>query len=169
MVTQCLSPRLRPDADAIANGLQKANIAGRQEMFDVCGCRLLMDVAHNEDSAIQLMQRIKHESVSGRVLMVIGMMKDKDAETFVGLMRDQVDEWLVTRALTERAMSEDELAATICKITKNQKVKTFPSALESWSDVCGSVSREDLIVVTGSFHIVAEIRQMLIESRLITA
>ena len=169
MVTQCLPSRIRPDAAIISSGLQKASIAGRQEMFDACGCRLLMDVAHNEDSGIQLQQRIQDESVSGRILMVVGMMKDKDAETFVRIFQGQADEWLVSRASTERAMSEEELAMIITKITKNQSIKSFSSVLDAWRAACGSASREDLIVVTGSFHIVAEIRQMLIESRLITA
>ncbi len=168
MATQCLPSDMQPDIVAISTGLQQVVIAGRQELFDVCGCRLLMDVAHNAASAIELNQRIKNEAVTGRIIILIGMMEDKDVAAFIRELDVQVDEWMVSNATTERAMAVDELAIKVRKAVKNQTVTGFSSILNAWESACGLATSDDLIVVTGSFHIVAEIRQKLIESRLVT-
>lgn len=177
MVCQHLPGEYRLDHSCFTHGLTHIRLHGRQEMLTVSGVRVLFDVAHNEKSAQQLAKRIASEDVTGNVYCVLGIMQDKHVDTFISLLSHMINHWYVSAAQTERAMDVDVLSSIIGKQINKQSsnrskspfITTNGTLIDAWKQVMAVVSKQDLIVVTGSFYTVAEIRQMLIETGLISA
>jgi len=141
--------------DRMTAGLAKTRAPGRMQLLSERP-RVLADGAHNPASMNALMRCVGAHVPYDSMVCVFGCCADKD----VGAMLDKVnlgaDKVIFTRAATTpRAADPEELQKLFQERSgkMSQVARTLPEAIAL---AMRAVSRDDLIVVTGSFYLVGE-------------
>ncbi len=118
---------------------------------------LYIDGAHNPAAALTLASWLQDRVSGGRIILVVGILRDKDAEAILGLLCPCASTVICTQASSDRAIPAMELAAKASKLG-DAEVFIHPSiagAIESAVDVWRS---GDIICVTGSLYTAGEAR-----------
>ena len=111
------------------------------------------DVAHNADGIRVLFDQVKNMAF-GRLLVVFGVMKDKDLDSIVHLLPTD-GSYFCCRADNARALSSDSLSTYLQEQgLEAQSCGSVGAALESAQTVANT---DDLILICGSNFVVAEI------------
>ena len=143
-------------AESVREGLRAVNWAGRLEVVDHHPT-ILLDGAHNPAAARVLADYLTHSvrsHPSRRVVLVLGMMRDKDHRGFVEPLRGLVDEVVLTQADLPRSATVQELRAALVDLFPSPHVASSVSeAMVLARQLAGP---EDLICVTGSLMLVGE-------------
>jgi dihydrofolate synthase / folylpolyglutamate synthase len=145
------------DAALIA-GLRDAGWPARFEL--IAGPpRVLIDGAHNADSAAKLLAAIQHELPYRRLFLLLGTSRDKDIAGICAALVPAAERVVVTRSLhpraAELALVADQVRAA--GVVDVPVVEDIPAALDlvrSWAD-----QPADLVVVTGSLFVAAAARE----------
>ncbi|WP_319784017.1 bifunctional tetrahydrofolate synthase/dihydrofolate synthase [Oceanisphaera sp. IT1-181] len=132
---------------AIRNGLMQAQLTGRLQQLSA---QLWVDVAHNPESAEYLASQLSRIRKSGRLLGVVGMLKDKDIEHSLAPLADQLDGWYLASLGGPRGASAAELAQW-------QAGACFDSVAEALAAAEIDANEQDVIIAFGSFFTVADI------------
>jgi len=121
---------------------------------------IVLDSAHNPAS-IEALTRVLDESFSApRRLLVFATTHDKDVRGMLSRLLPKFDHVILTRYVSNpRAVPPEELAAVAESIGRPCRVCRDPA--HAWEQVSTLARPEDLICVTGSFFIVAEIRRLI--------
>ena len=137
-----------PDA-AIRAALPALKLPGR---FERRG-NLILDVAHNVEAALVLVENLRAESIDGRVNVVLGMLRDKPVESFCSALAPAVDCMFFAGLPPPRGLSGAELVARAAAAG----VSGAPAAdvAEALTAAREATSPGDRILVTGSFLTVA--------------
>ena len=139
--------------DSIIGGLEGVNWVGR---FQVLGHQplLVVDGAHNPDSARKLRQSLVEYFDFDRAILVTGVSCDKDIDGIVSELVPLFDRVIVTRARHPRSMALEQLTAAFKKHgVEVQAKQSVPEALSLAMSMAGA---GDLVCVTGSLFVVAE-------------
>ena len=147
--------------ESIPVGMARAWLPGR---FQILRHRptVVVDGAHNADSAKRLRETIAKYFVPGHLILVIGVCVDKDIAGIVKELAPISGTVVATRAHHPRAISPDALAARFLVWgVETIKTQTVASAIEYALGVAGE---NDLICVTGSFFVAAEAIECLNQS-----
>ncbi|MDI6853589.1 MAG: folylpolyglutamate synthase/dihydrofolate synthase family protein [Deltaproteobacteria bacterium] len=146
-----------PEA-AIRAGLQQARWPGRLEQT-AQDPRVILDGAHNPAAARVLAESLKRLRKNGRVIMVLGIMADKDFPAIIGRLLPQADMAIFTQPRYYRAAKPEVLA---------QKAQAYGIETLVEPRVADAVRRaqslagpQDRIVVTGSLYTVGEAKEYL--------
>jgi dihydrofolate synthase/folylpolyglutamate synthase len=144
---------------SIRAGLREVRWPGRMELWeDSPG--VLLDGAHNRAAAAALRRELEGGLEGGRIIMIMGLMQDKDVRGILGELAPTADMIIATRPDLARAMSPHELG-DLARHCCSDVVVTQDT--ESAVRYAKTVARpEDLIVVTGSLFTVGEIRAHLL-------
>ncbi len=145
---------------AVARGLARTRVPGRMELAWTKP-RILLDVAHNEDSIASLIKAIGGHVPYDSMVMIFGCSADKDLDGMLAKVALGADKVIFTRATNSpRAADPKELQRRFVAMSgkMTQVAETLPDALNL---AARAVSRGDLICVTGSFYIVGEAKQHL--------
>jgi dihydrofolate synthase/folylpolyglutamate synthase len=120
---------------------------------------IVLDSAHNP-SSIEALVRVLDESFSARRrLLVFATTKGKDVASMLRRLLGCFDEVIFTQYLNNpRAVPASELAAMAAEMTGGQ-FRVCPRPAAAWDEVRSLATPDDLICVTGSFFIAAEMRQ----------
>jgi dihydrofolate synthase / folylpolyglutamate synthase len=94
---------------AIEQGLRMAVLAGRFHACRYQGQQVILDVAHNPHAARNLAYNIRTRLAGRRVLLVLGMLADKDSRRVVELLVPVVDQIFAATLGGERGASADIL------------------------------------------------------------
>ncbi|MCX7791499.1 MAG: bifunctional folylpolyglutamate synthase/dihydrofolate synthase, partial [Chloroflexaceae bacterium] len=147
-----------PDA-ALAEGLAGVNWPGRFEL--VPGAPpVLIDGAHNGDSAQKLVAAIRAEVPHERLILVLGTSRDKDIAAIAAALAPPAAAVVITRSHHNRAMDIDRIAAEVRAHLRGplRIAPDLPAALAMARQLAGP---HDLICVTGSLFVAAEAREAL--------
>jgi dihydrofolate synthase/folylpolyglutamate synthase len=143
-------------ADAVRAGLRVVNWAGRLEVVDRCPT-ILLDGAHNPAAAMALadyLTRSDRSHPSRPVVLVLGMMRDKDHRGFVEPLRGLADEVVLTQADLPRSATAQELRASL------EGLLPHPHVVPSLSDAMALARQlaipNGLVCVAGSLMLVGE-------------
>src|SRR5690606_21154755 len=99
--------------EAIAAGLARADWPARLEVIEIDHRRrLLLDAAHNAEGATALAAYLRTWHPE-RPTLVIGMMRDKDADAILRTLLPEVSTVIATAAPMQRALPPDDLARRI--------------------------------------------------------
>jgi dihydrofolate synthase/folylpolyglutamate synthase len=139
----------------IKKGLLKCHLPGRQQII-YKKCKHIFDVAHNPAGLKKLAQRIVQESNTGRVLLVIGMLKDKDLLTSFSELKNSADDWFVAPIKNERAANNAQLKSALDHL-EIKNAYYAPDLSGAYLEAMNRAQENDIIVVTGSFYTVSEI------------
>ncbi|MCU7842969.1 MAG: bifunctional tetrahydrofolate synthase/dihydrofolate synthase [Candidatus Thiodiazotropha sp. (ex Monitilora ramsayi)] len=160
MACHCFRQRLDCPDVALAAGLAKARLAGRQQLIPGRP-NVLLDVAHNPQAVESLRSCLTQHQQVGRVRAVFGLLRGKDATAIASLMGDVVTEWHLMDLSGSRALASSELADTFREAGIKAPIKTYPNVANAMDGAKASSEGEDLILVFGSFLVVGEAMQYL--------
>jgi dihydrofolate synthase/folylpolyglutamate synthase len=146
---------------AIRDGLRATQWEGRLEVVERHPT-LLLDGAHNPAAAEAVagyLASYRRVHPTSRVILIIGMMRDKDRTGFLRRLLPLADELVLTQASIPRAASVEELAAALD--AEVGTAQTVPHPAEALALARRLASSEDLICVTGSLLLVGEMKALL--------
>lgn len=157
-----LDETLRPSKSAIEDGLARLNLTGRMEYFP-SHPGVVFDVAHNPDKAAHLTRALEHAFPGRRFSFVIAIGESKDAQEILRAFADLPASFIFT--------SFDTAGRTA---TKPQRLAAMADSLGLWGraivdpvEALGIARRnagaDEIIVVTGSTFVVADLRDWWME------
>jgi dihydrofolate synthase/folylpolyglutamate synthase len=148
--------RQRPVTElAIRKGLETVKLAGRFQYFDG-PVPVLVDVAHNPQAAEILADYLRTRFSERRVHAVFAIMRDKDIAGIINPIKPLVDRWYLAPVPLARAASESELRAIFAELSVDNLVGGFMGAVEAFQAAKSNANIGDLVVVFGTFPLVAE-------------
>ncbi len=149
------------DEAAVRRGLESVPWEGRLEVVER-GPVLLLDGAHNPAAAHVLAEYLAEWCASrpeSRVILVLGMMRDKDHARFVEPFYRLVSEAVLTQADMARSATARELQDTIG--SRFPHCHIAPSAADALALAKARAGAHDLICVTGSLMLVGEMKALV--------
>ncbi|MEU8213119.1 folylpolyglutamate synthase/dihydrofolate synthase family protein [Micromonospora sp. NPDC049044] len=159
--------RRQLDIEAVREGFASTSSPGRLERVRNAPT-VLLDGAHNPHGMKATVTALQEEFAFSKLVAVIGVLADKDAEAMLELLEPVVDHVVVTRNSSPRAMPTEELAMLAAEIFGEERVDSaeeMPDAIElavalAEEDVPGELSGVG-VLVTGSVVTVADARRLL--------
>jgi len=151
-------PRLSVSEEAVRQGVSDARWPGRLEKI-ADRPRVVLDGAHNVDSARKMLEGIKRHFRFSDLILVFGSSADKDVEGMIREVLTEADCLIVTQSSHPRAMPAQKIASLIENSGKEVFVEA--SAKNALEKARSLADADDLIVVTGSLYLVGEMRQQL--------
>lgn len=142
-------------SDAMAVGLTEVDWPGRLEM--VCSSpRVLLDGAHNPDGAMSLKESLKRDFEYRHLILLVGIMKDKDIKSILHSLSPLADHIILTRPTTDRAAPPTLLRKALGSNGKKAEIiEDFRKAIDRGLSLTGE---GDLFCITGSLYTVGEAR-----------
>jgi len=147
--------------EAMRRGLQSVQWEGRLEVLER-GPVLLLDGAHNPAAAHVLAEYLTEWCASrpeSRLILVLGMMGDKDQAGFVEPLYRLVSEVVLTQADMARSASVQELREAVG--SRFPLCHVAPGAVEALALAKARATAQDLICVTGSLMLVGEVKALV--------
>lgn len=152
-----------PDRAAI-DGLAKVRVQGRLEQIRELP-RTVVDAAHNAASVAALMRGIGQNIGYDSMVVIFGCSLDKDIDGMLSQIQLGADKVIFTSTGTPRSVEPQELHASF--LEKSNKMAQIGEHLEEAYRIARScVTREDLICITGSVHLVGEAKRLMAAGKL---
>ena len=140
-------------AESIARGLAGVDWPGRLQVLNRKPL-LVVDGAHNAESAARLRQALQEYFTFDRAILIIGVSADKDLPGIVSELAPVFDQVIATQSVHPRAMSASALVAGLQRYgIKAMATENVSAALPLARRLAGP---DDLVCVTGSLFVVAE-------------
>jgi dihydrofolate synthase/folylpolyglutamate synthase len=147
---------LQIEERAVREGLPQTRWPGRLERV-LQDPRVLLDGAHNPAAARILAQTLKQSPGNGRLILVLGVMADKDVDAILARLLPLAQTVVFTRPQYFRAAAVDDLAARARPYDlKIIKIPQVAGAIRRAQELAGP---EDRIVVSGSLYTVGEAKE----------
>jgi dihydrofolate synthase/folylpolyglutamate synthase len=138
-------------AEQVNGNFSGMRLAGRFEAVpSPLACSLYLDVGHNPDAARALagnLASIKPDR--GRVVVLLGMLSDKQPELFVAELAPLVDAWWLTSLECDRGLDAGQLEKKIAGVVEIEARFENPSA--ALAHALSSLGNQDIMLATGSF------------------
>ncbi len=143
---------LQVDDAIIYQWLDKAILPGRFQTVAESP-RVILDVAHNPHAASYLAGRLSELPKSGKVHAVVGMLHDKDIAGTLACLQPEVDYWYCAPLDGPRGASAEQLKAHL------PTAQTFASVADAYRQALQQAEAQDIVLVCGSFHTVAQVME----------
>jgi len=151
----CLKKKYPVKEEAIRYGLSKVTWPGRMEVLSQRPW-IVLDGAHNPGAMRTIAQNLHNVFSYKKLLLIFGMMKDKDIERTLNCLIPLVDILFLTKAEYERSADPEAIIPFIKGENRFFYVfRTIPSAIKKAME---EAKPEDLILITGSLFVVGEAR-----------
>jgi dihydrofolate synthase/folylpolyglutamate synthase len=148
------------DEAAARRGLGQAKWEGRMELV-AARPAIYLDGAHNPASALQLSSLLREMRSSFRKLvLVVGVLADKDVRGILGALAPLADRVVVTRPEYSRALDVQALAREAGAL--HASVSAAPTVRAAIDMAKDGAAADDLIVVTGSLYVVGDARSLFV-------
>lgn len=146
---------------AVRAGLHAVQWEGRLEFVDQEPA-MLLDGAHNPAAAATLadyLRTYRRDHPGVRVVLVWGMMRDKDHRGFLAPLLPLIDEVVLTQADIARAAPVHELQSSVRPFSVPIHVAPLPADALAFARRLASPT--DLICVSGSLMLVGDVKAVL--------
>ena len=149
--------------DKVIEGLATTTLPGRMERVHE-EPRVMIDGAHNAVSIQALIRALGAHIAYDSLVMIFGTGQDKDVPGMLAQIALGADKVIFTRAKNNpRAMEPIDLLNQFNEVAG--KMAQTADDLEEALQLAGrAVSREDLIIVTGSFYLAGECKKLFAET-----
>jgi dihydrofolate synthase/folylpolyglutamate synthase len=109
-----------------------------------------VDVGHNHDAAKALANNLSLlKPETGRLIVLLGMLDDKESLNFVAELSQVVDDWWLLALDCDRGLPAEQLQQRISTCVLADKC--FEKVEDSLEHALSSLSNQDIMIVTGSF------------------
>src|SRR6266513_1425057 len=144
-----------PD-DAVTGGIANTIWPGRLEKLH-SSPDVYLDGAHNPGAARELAHFLEQNFGGSKVWLIYAALRDKAVDEVAGLLFPHAAEIIFTSPRTSRAVSATQLA----EIAGHHAVRfsVIPDAERAFEHALAEAAPEDSIFVTGSLHLVRQLRQ----------
>ena len=143
--------------DAVKMGLTRVAWPARVEVMSRKPT-VIIDAAHNWESARALVASLIEEPSHGKRILVFAASKDKDVAGILRQLLPNFDTLILTRYLENpRGVPLGELCSLVEAMTTHP-AHVAPDPIAAWNFAKRLASSNDMIVITGSFFLVAELR-----------
>ncbi|MDH4326921.1 MAG: bifunctional folylpolyglutamate synthase/dihydrofolate synthase [Nitrospira sp.] len=146
------------DEAAVRTGLQSVTWEGRLELIEKDPI-VLLDGAHNPAAAAVLARYLAEflaRHPGARIILVWGMMRDKDHREFIAPLLPLISEVVLTQAALARSATVQELRLALADWQK--PVCEAPQPVEALRVAKQRASAQDLICVAGSLMVLGDIK-----------
>ena len=160
MAVELMAGLLPVDWQALPASLARVSVPGR---FQICPGEVpvILDVAHNPQSAGALAQTLTADSCEGDTHVVIGMLDDKDHAGVLQALSMAVDHWYVV-SLSQPRGTEGQALADLLAMQGNTGIAgIYPTVAAALASARQRARAGDRVVVTGSFLTVGAAMQIL--------
>lgn len=152
------------DEEHLRKGLAETKWPGRLELIGESP-RILLDGAHNPGAAEALEKNLKEDFSRRRLVLVLGIMADKEISKMMAHLVPLADLLILTRPRMDRAASPALLRSHASSFRKPiVEVAEVSSAVKY---ALAEAGKEDLIVISGSLFTAGEARAFLVEQGMI--
>ncbi len=143
---------------AIRKGIESVRWPGR---FQIVGRRpqIVLDGAHDQVGAEALAETLKGVLAGRRLILVLGIQRDKDAGAIARELCPLADMVIATASSSPRALEAEELQRAVFPYAKHSAAYT-PVSL-AVREAVSSARLDDVILVTGSLYVVGEAMRAL--------
>lgn len=142
------------------SGLESSFIEARMEIVSQKPL-VIIDGGHNPECGEALKKVMEQDLAGHRINAVMGMMADKDSMTYLSLVAPHFSKIFTLMPDNPRSLSAEELAEEAGNFCAD--VKACASVSEAAKAAVSSLSREDVLIVCGSFYYAGEIRKKIKE------
>lgn len=145
---------------AIYQGLMKAKLPGRFQIISEEPC-VILDVAHNPHAATYLADKISclPKQKNTKVYAIVAMLANKDIKNTLSYLIPQIDKWYLASLSGGCGADTAQLAQYVNSPLQFRTVK------DAWLQVMTKANKQDIVLVYGSFHTVAEVMKELLTKR----
>ena len=164
---EILKQREVPISDtSMRAGLQNVSLEGRLERVSD-DPPIILDSAHNPEAAGSLALSVKRLFADRKIILVAGIMDDKDIHGILNPLVEISESVILTRAGYDRAASPEKMEEIMAAIQdgrsngrplKVHKTGTVSEAINLAKSIC---PRDGIILVAGSFYTSGEVKEVL--------
>lgn len=162
-VAAILVSGLQVSQQAIARGIQNAQLQGRFEVRKINGKTVIFDAGHNphgvEFLLKQLRKFLEYNKQYTEVVSIFSMLSDKDINSVVKLLKNTVLQWKIAPLTVPRAASMEQLQAAL----QGETVEQFNCVQAAFQSALADTKNNQLILVCGSFHTLEAVWEYLEE------
>jgi dihydrofolate synthase/folylpolyglutamate synthase len=145
--------------EAVTRGLERVEWPARLELLRLAnGSRVLLDAAHNPEGARALRAYLARWHPE-RPSLVIGIMRDKDAEAILRELLPVTSSVIATAPDTPRAMPANELASRVRALDAARAVVACDDAAAA---IDAAVGTSAMVCVAGSIFLAGAVRDRLL-------
>lgn len=165
---EALPDALRPSKSTIERGFAHLSIAGRMEVFPGHPV-VIFDIAHNAEKAASLVTSLRESYPDRRFTFVVSIGEGKDASEIISALASLSGTFIFTAFETpgRRAIKATRLASIAESLGSWGRVIADP--VEALVIARRNAGADDVVVVTGSTFIVADLRAWWLEHVVDTA
>ncbi len=163
MALEQLGDDLRPSTDAIERGLAHFDLAGRMEYFP-SHPGVLFDVAHNPDKASHLARSLQTAFPDRRFVLIVAVGQSKNAHEILHAFADLPATYIFTSFETQgrTAIKPQQLMSLAESLGISGRA--IGDSVEALNVARRNASSDDVVVVTGSTFVVADLREWWMEN-----
>lgn len=129
---------------------------------------VLVDAAHNPSGVATLVAALTDSFVFARTVGVFACMADKDAEGMLELLEPAVEEIVITRTTSMRALEPERLGGLAREFFGEHRVhvvRDLPDALDRAGELADEGGVAGAVVALGSVYLAGEVRMLLGKTR----
>jgi dihydrofolate synthase/folylpolyglutamate synthase len=145
------------DVNAVVQGVDRVNWPGRLQTLETAEDEptLLVDCAHNVDSATKLAYALTNDYAYRSLWLVLGITADKDVQGILDVLAPMAECTIMTTSGHPRAAAPSALAEMATSM--GLETMTSPNVAAAVRQAWQLAQPEDLICVTGSIFVVGDL------------
>ena len=159
VIEALMSHNIVVPVEPVREGLKKVKWPGRLEIVGEKPL-IVLDGAQNRASALALKNTVKKIFKFDKLLLILGISKDKDIPSICRELEEIADEVILTKADIFRAAEPASLEKHISK--KKHITNSVKEAIRLGKRLS---KKNDLILITGSLYVVGEARNWLMANK----
>jgi dihydrofolate synthase/folylpolyglutamate synthase len=142
---------------ALQEGLIKTKIRGRFEIVNIDERIIILDVAHNPDSAKALRETFSEKFGGKEAIFIFAALKNKLVKEIFSEIIDISKFFIFTELSTKDSYTTEELSHILSEVSVNKESIEINDKIEAFIYALKNSKKNDIICVTGSFYLVGEI------------
>jgi len=150
---------VKVEKEKIYRGLKKARQIARFEILEEKPY-FIIDGAHNEQGAEVLNKTMKEHFAGKKVLMITGMLQDKDVDAILKHFCETADAFIATEPSNDRKLSAHALKEKITAAGKECLV--VPDTIEACKEALKQRDKFDVILCAGSLYMLGTVRSFIL-------
>jgi dihydrofolate synthase/folylpolyglutamate synthase len=148
------------DDVAVRRALGATVVPGRLEVIStqpLC----IFDGSHNPPGMAETMSSLEQILERRRLIAVVSVLRDKEALEMMRSLVPACDIIFATQSSSPRALTADELAATIAKVGKGPEVFIDPDPRSAMVSAYRLATSNQVVLVTGSLALISDLKRGL--------
>lgn len=144
--------------NVILNGIKKCFWNGRMEFFKGSP-DILIDGSHNPDGINMLSKSLEKYFEGKKITLLMGVMQDKEYKKMLDCIIPKVENVIITKPVSFRALEIEQFKNTIAVYSKN--IYEYEDVKSALLKALNTAGKNGLVCCCGSLYLVGEVRKYL--------